>query len=308
MRSALLLAGVLSAAISAGAFAEGDTGSTQLEWSHPSANPIVTWTAPTTEKGKLSVQPYIFFTRSRGVFDKESHYKAYTDKDKKWQWQEQLFLSYGVTDDLEIDALGTYQQNIRQIGGASAESTGFSDTAIYASYCIVKEKGWIPCIAGWYQLKIPTGKYQKADRSRLGTDIMGATTDPGAYDNGYGFIVTKSLKPFILHADAIWAVPIVTKVDGAKVQYATYARYDVGAEYFFYKGFNLMFELSSLVQGDVKWDGASVPATDQNFLILSPGFGWSNEKVQTLFAWQRTVAGTNVDVNDSLVLTVAFTF
>ena len=184
MRSALLLAGVLSAAISAGAFAEGDTGSTQLEWSHPSANPIVTWTAPTTEKGKLSVQPYIFFTRSRGVFDKESHYKAYTDKDKKWQWQEQLFLSYGVTDDLEIDALGTYQQNIRQIGGASAESTGFSDTAIYASYCIVKEKGWIPCIAGWYQLKIPTGKYQKADRSRLGTDIMGATTDPGAYDNG----------------------------------------------------------------------------------------------------------------------------
>ena len=120
--------------------------------------------------------------------------------------------------------------------------------------------------------------------------------------------MTKSLKPFILHADAIWAVPIVTKVDGAKVQYATYARYDVGAEYFFYKGFNLMFELSSLVQGDVKWDGASVPATDQNFLILSPGFGWSNEKVQTLFAWQRTVAGTNVDVNDSLVLTVAFTF
>lgn len=278
------------------------------EWAPPSAGPIVTWTAPVCQKGKLAVQPFFYFQRTRGTFDGESHYKAYTDKDRKWQWQEELFLQYGITDKWEIDAQGTYQQNIRQIDGASAESSGFGDTYIYSSYCFLEEKGWLPCIAGWFQLKIPTGKYQKADPAKLGTDLNGATSGGGSYDHGYGFILTKRIKPFIVHADAIWNFPILTKVDGIKTKYGAYAKYDLGAEYFFYKGFNLMLELNAFVQGDSKENNSRVPDSDIKSLAITPGIGWSNDTIQTLLAYQRTLVGTNADVNDSLIFTFVCTF
>ena len=278
------------------------------EWNPPSAGPVTTWTAPVCEKGKLIAQPFFYFNRTRGVFDSESHYKSYVNKDSKWQWQEQLFLQYGLTNRWEIDALGTYQQNIRKISGASAESSGFGDTYIYSAFCLLMEKGLLPCVSAWFQLKMPTGKYQKAEPDKLGTDLNGATTGGGSYDTGYGFIITKHIKPFIIHADAIWNFPNVTRVDGVKTQYASYAKYDLGAEYFFYKGFNLMFEANATLQGDRREDGRRIPASDVNSLVISPGFGWSNDKIQTLFAYQQTIAGTNTDVNDSFVFTLIYTF
>ena len=278
------------------------------EWNPPSAGPITTWTAPVCEKGKLIVQPYFFYNRTRGEFDDEGHYKSFINKDSEWQWQELLFMQYGLTDRLEIDAQGVYQQNSAKINGLSAESAGFGNTYIYSSYCFFEEKGYLPCISGWFQLKVPTGKYQKADQGKLGTDLMNGLFGGGSYDHGYGVIVTKKINPFIVHADAIWNFPVVTRVDGIKTQYATYARYDLGVEYFFYKGFNLMCELNSSIQGDRKEDGTYVPASDVNSLVFSPGIGWSCNQVQTLIAYQRTIVGTNVDVNDSIVFTFACTF
>lgn len=289
-------------------FARGESDMAGEEWNPLSVGPITTWTAPVCEKGKLIVQPFFFFNRANGVFDDESHYKPFKDKDSKWQWQEELFLTYGLTDRLEIDAQGTYQQNIRKIGGASAESTGFGDTYIYSSYCLLMEKGWLPCIAAWFQLKIPTGKYQKADIGKLGTDLMGANSGGGSYDHGYGFIVTKKIKPFVLHADAIWNFPVVTRVDGVKTEYAPYARYDLGLEYFFYRGFNLVVELNGLIQGDSKEDGSPIPSSNYNYLTISPGIGWSCKEIQMLLAYQRTLAGTNADANDSIVFTFAHAF
>jgi len=166
----------------------------------------------------------------------------------------------------------------------------------------------MPCIAGWFQLKIPTGKYQKADPAKLGTDLNGATSGGGSYDHGYGFALTKTIKPFIVHADAIWNFPILTKVDGVKTKYGTYAKYDLGCEYFFYKGFNLILELNASVQGDRKENNVYVPDSDIESLTISPGIGWSNNFIQTLLAYQRTIAGTNADVNDSIVFTFACSF
>lgn len=290
------------------ALAAGGCVDSKEEWCPPSAGPIVTWTAPVCNKGELVVQPFFYFNRTRGVFNKESNYKSYKNKDKKWQWQEQLFLQYGLTDRWEIDAQGTYQQNIRQIDGSSAQSSGFGDTYIYSAYCLHEEKGWLPCIAAWFQLKIPTGKYQKLDGARLGTDNMGTNNIEGSYDHGYGFNITKKIKPFIIHMDAIWNFPMLTRIDGVKTEYGTYAKYDLGMEYFFYKGFNLMFELNSFVKGDKREDGNYIPSSNVNYLNISPGIGWSNEKIQTLLAYQRTVAGTNTDVNDSIIFTFVCTF
>ena len=120
--------------------------------------------------------------------------------------------------------------------------------------------------------------------------------------------LTKRVKPFIFHADAIYSIPQEVKVDGVKTQYANYLNWDVGVEYFLPKGFNLMLELNGLLQGDKEEDGLSTPASDVQSLTLSPGIGWSNDTIQTLVAYQRTVLGTGADANDSVVLTFVYTF
>lgn len=282
------------------------TGSTG--WNPPSAGPIVTWTAPVCCRNELDVQPFFYYNRTRGTFDSEGHYKSYKNKDRKWQWQQALFLQYGLTDRLEAGALGQIQENIRHVDGASAEAFGFADTWLYTRYCFIGESAWMPHTTGVFQLKIPTGKHQKADGGKLGTDLMGSTQSPGSYDYGFGAMLTKHIKPFILHADFAYNIPMPTKIDGVKVRNGNYVSFDFGAEYFLPKNFNLMVEFNWLAGGDKKYDGELKPTSDIYQVQMAPGIGWSNDKIQTLLAYQRTIAGTNVDVNDSIIFTFVSVF
>lgn len=137
---------------------------------------------------------------------------------------------------------------------------------------------------------------------------MGATSGGGSYDHGYGINLTKKLKPFIVHADAIYSFPIERKVDAVKTKYANYLNYDFGFEYFLPKGFNLMLEFNGFLQGDKKEDGEKITSSDINYFSVAPGIGWSSKSLQTLLAYQRTLTGTNTDANDSVILTFVYTF
>lgn len=277
-------------------------------WSPPSAGPITAWTAPLCEKGRLLIQPFFFYNRTRGILNEGGHYKSFKNKETKSQYQELLFAQYAVTDRLEVDGQGVYQQNLHHVDGKHAASTGFGDSYLYVRYCALDETKWLPQMTALFQLKIPTGKYQKADDDKLGTDLMGATSGGGSYEHGYGIILTKKMKPFIFHADFAYNFPIETKVDGVNVKYGSYVYYDFGVEYFLPKGFNLMLECNWFQQGDSRYDGYLTPASDVGNMLICPGVGWSNDKIQTLLAYQRTIAGTNVDVNDSIVFTFIYTF
>lgn len=287
--------------------AAGDTGA-QEEWNPPSAGPITTWTAPVCEKGKFVAQYFFFYNRTRGTFNSEGHYDSLPQGDKKSQYQEQLFIQYGISRRLEIDAQLVYQQNFAKEGGLKAHSRGFGDSYLFLRYCANEEQGIFPHITGVFQLKVPTGKYQKADTGRLGTDLMGATSGVGSYDQGYGVNLTKKLRPFIIHADAIYSFPFTRKIGGVKTKYARYINYDFGADYFLPKGFNLMLEFNGFLQGDKKENGEKIPVSDVRSATIVPGIGWSCEKVQTLLAYQRTLSGTNADANDSVVLTFVYNF
>lgn len=277
-------------------------------WCPLSAGPITTWTAPLCERGKFAIQPFFFYNRARGTFDGEGHYKAFTDKEKKSEFQEQLFIQYGLTDKIEIAAQGIYQQKLVSRLGEKATSTGFGDSYLFVRYCALEESGWLPHTTALFQLKIPTGKYQKAGESRLGTDLMGADTGGGSYDHGYGVLFTKKLKPFVFHADAVYSFPVETRVNGVKTRYANYLNWDLGAEYFLPTGFNLMVEFNALQQGDRREDGSLVPASDVGAMTIASGIGWSSPAIQTLVAYQRTLGGTNFDVKDSIVFTFVRTF
>ncbi|MFA4992469.1 MAG: transporter [Candidatus Omnitrophota bacterium] len=276
----------------------------QDEWDPVSAGTLTTWTAPLCAKGELVIQPFFFYNRTRGTFDADGKYHSLNKGDRQYQYQEQLFMQYGVTDRLEIDAQAVYQQNYTRQDGASAGKSGFGDSYLFLRYCAIEEKGWLPHITGLFQLKMPTGKYQHLNPDKLETDSMGT----GSWDPGIGFILTKKLKPFLFHADAVFSFPQKVMVDGVKTRYASYTNYDFGVEYFLPKGFNLMLEANGCVQGDTWQDGQRAASTAANYLTLSPGIGWSCDKVQFLLAYQRVVSGTNTDANDSVVLTGVYTF
>jgi len=289
--------------VTANTFAE-EAAVTEEEWNPPSAGPITTWTAPLCAKGELVIQPFFFYNRTRGTFDSEGKYSGLNSGDKKSQYQEQIFIQYGITDRLEIDGQTVYQQNYAKQDGADAHSSGFGDSYLFLRYCALEEKGWLPHLTGMLQLKMPTGKYQHLNSDKLATDSMGT----GSWDPGFGFNLTKRLKPFIFHADAIFSFPQKVMIDKVKTRYADYTSYDFGVEYFLPNGFNLMLEANGFLQGDIWQDGARTPGSATQYLNLCPGIGWSNDKIQTLLAYQRTLIGKNSDANDSVILTCVYTF
>lgn len=278
------------------------------EWNPVSAGPLTTWTAPLCGKGKFVLQPFLFYNRTRGTFNADGDYNSLPAGDRKYQFQEQLFAQYGLTDRLELDAQMVYQQNYVKQGDSKVHARGFGDSYLFLRYCALEEKSRMPHITGLFQLKIPTGKYQHASSEKLGADLMGASSGGGSWDQGLGINLSKKLKPFIFHADAIYSFPQEVHVDGVKTRYADYLNYDFGVEYFLPKGFNLMFEANGFLQGDKREDGTRTSNSNINYLAIAPGIGWSNDKIQALIAYQRIVAGTNIDANDSVVFTLVYPF
>jgi len=278
------------------------------DWNPVSAGPVSTWTAPLCGKGKFVVQPFFFYNRTRGAFNEKSHYNPLDNGNRKYQYQEQLFAQYGITDQLEIDGQTVYQENYVKNVDGKAHSNGFGDSYIFMRYCLHEENDNTPHIAALFQVKAPTGKYEHANTDKLGTDLMGAASGGGSWDQGLGLIFTKKVKPFMFHADTIYSFPQKARVDGVKTHYANYLNYDFGLEYFLPKGINIMLEANGFLQGDKKEDGAKTSATDINYLMVAPGIGWSNDKVQALLSYQRVEIGKNTDANDALVLTCVYTF
>ncbi|PIQ90573.1 MAG: hypothetical protein COV71_03935 [Candidatus Omnitrophica bacterium CG11_big_fil_rev_8_21_14_0_20_41_12] len=278
------------------------------EWEPVSAGPLTTWTAPLCGKGKFVIQPFLFYNRTRGTFDSDGHYDSLPSGDKKYQFQQQLFAQYGLTDRLEFDVQAVYQQNYIKQDGASAHAAGFGDSYFFLRYCALDETKWMPQITGLFQLKIPTGKYQHGHPDKLGTDLMGAGSGGGSWDQGLGVNLSKKLKPFIFHADAVYNFTQKARVDGVNTRYANYLNYDFGVEYFLPKGFNLMIEANGFLQADKRENGSRSPDSNINYLTLAPGIGWSNDLIQALVVYQRVVTGTNTDANDSVIFTFVHTF
>lgn len=278
------------------------------DWNPVSAGPATTWTAPLCGKDKFVVQPYFFYNRARGTFSDDGHYNSLPKGDKKYQYQEQFFIQYGMTDKFELDAQAVYQKNYGKQGDLKAHSRGFGDSYFFARYCLIEEKNWIPHATGLFQLKIPTGKYQHADPDKLGADLMGAASGGGSCDQGLGIILTKRSRPFILHLDAVYNFPQVIKVDGIETRYANYLNLDVGIEYFLFNGFNLSLEANGFLQGDKMENDSRIPDSDVNYLVVATAIGWSCSNAQMLVSYQRTLLGINTDANDSAIFAVIHTF
>lgn len=280
----------------------GTQASGQESWGPPSAGPITTWTAPVCAKGELVIQPLLFYNRVGGSFDMEGNRESLPDGEKNSQSIQQLFFQYGLTDRLELAGQTVFQQNRLTQGGIDASSAGFGDSYLFLRYCLSEEQEIIPNIAAMVQLKLPTGKYQDGDPGILGADLMGS----GSFDPGFGINLSKTLRPFMLHAEAIYNIPLERTIDGIETRFGNYLNYDTGFEYFLPQGWNLLVELNGMVQGKTKLAGGTISGTDSSVLAGAAGAGWSNDTVQMLAAWLRTLTGKNTDAVDSVVFTVVY--
>lgn len=274
-------------------------------WEPVTPGPFTTFTAPVIKKDKFVVQPLYFFNRSRGTFNGDGSYDSMPDKDYKYHQLVQLYMQYGLTERIELNCQPSWDMhNIRQ-GNHSAEAAGFGDFFMNIRYCGIDESTWCPRITGLFQVKLPTGKYQKGDTDKLGGDILGT----GSTDYTYGFSFTKGIKPVLWHLDLLYTnSPSPVRIDGIKTKFADSYIVNGAFEWIFYKKLNLMGELLWQTQGDKKLDGNWTGDTSKSSLIVSMGIGYSEKDWQMLVGYQRTLLGENVDANDTVAATVIVNF
>ncbi|MDP2905220.1 MAG: transporter [Candidatus Omnitrophota bacterium] len=277
------------------------------EWNPFSPGPITTQPV-LCPKGRFMVQPYIFYNHTRGAFNSEGHYKALPAGQVKDQYAEQLYLQYGITEQMDVDVFINYQQNYAKQDGLKARDNGVGDSFLWLRYRAFEEKGALPTITGLFQLKIPSGKFQHADPNKLGTDLTGDISGGGAWAPGFGISLIKKIKPFILYFDTIYSFPQNVSIDDDKARYGNFLNIDGAVEYILPKGFNLLLEVNGFLQGDTRQRGSRAPATDVKYLTVIPGLGWSCPELQVVLAYQRVAIGTNANANDSVVLTFMHTF
>ena len=171
------------------------------------------------KKNKFSVQPLYFFNIARGIFDGDGHYSSLPSRDYIYQQFIQLYMQYGLTERIEINAQPQWQINYAKDEGISAESAGFADFLMNIRYCGIDETTWVPRVTGLFQVKLPTGKYEKPDEGKLLTDITGT----GSTDYTYGLSFTKGAYPIrtLFHLDLLLTnAPSPVRIDGVKAEFS----------------------------------------------------------------------------------------
>jgi hypothetical protein len=233
-----------------------------------------------------------------GSFDANSGFTSLEKNDYRNQQSELLFIQYCYDSRIELDVQAGGEENEIKTNGLNASATGFSDSIIFVRYNETDESDYIPYVTTLVQIKLPTGKYQDPDPSKLGTDLTGT----GSCDIGAGLIVAKTFNLLKLHLDAAYSVPIETKIDGQKIKFGDFINWDFGAEFFLPDGFSIIGMVDYLNQGDNKIAGADAPGTDSHYLIISPALGWQTNAAQLFITYQRTIAGKNIDAYDTFIL------
>lgn len=305
MRPRSFILSLLVLVLASFAYAKGEDLERAGIWQPTTPGPFVTFSAPVQPKNQLTIQPIYFLNIGRGIFTAEGNYKSLPGRDYSDQQLIQLYTQYGLTDCWELDLQPAWQFNYAKRAQVSAESYGFADMFVMTRYCFVDETKWLPRITALFQVKLPTGKYQKGDAGKLNTDITGT----GSTDYVYGFNFTKGIKPLLFHLDLLFAnIPSPVRIDGVKTEFSDLYTVNGAVEWVFYKNFNLLGELLWQRQGDKRRNGDWAPSTAQSALIFSTGIGYSRKSWQVLVGYERTLAGQNVNANDTIAATALMQF
>lgn len=133
-------------------------------------------------KGYMNVEPYVFFTDTFGHYNGNWKPKSMP---RFWSVNPYFPVWIGLTEKLDLQTSPQFYWNETQ--GRSA--TRFGDWPVTLNIQLIeeKEKKWWPAIKLILREVFPTGKYQKLNPNKLGTDATGY----GAFTTSAGLAFSK---------------------------------------------------------------------------------------------------------------------
>lgn len=146
--------------------------------------PLLTGSSNTIEKGHFYMEPYIFATKTRGVFDANWHKQK---SESVWSFNTPILMQYGLTNFMDMTVSPQFYHNRK----GYVKDTVFGDLLVGGSFQIQKEKqsDWFPGLKVGIKELLPTGKYDKLRLSKEGTDAAGGGSYATTIDLDFGKLI-----------------------------------------------------------------------------------------------------------------------
>lgn len=152
--------------------------------------PLLTGSGNNVDKGMVNIQPYLFFNKIYGVYDQDWDFQKRTTIKSI---NPSLWFQYGLLDWLDFTVVP--QAFYNKIKDESSFNWG--DTLTLFGIQLLKMKDCTPQPSVRLLLRelFPTGKYQRLNPHKLGTDISGG----GSYQSQVGLYMSKVVYWFPCH-------------------------------------------------------------------------------------------------------------
>lgn len=279
-----------------------------------STGPLLAPPGNVVELGHYAIQPYLYWFQYRGVYDSKWHYQSEPDI-----FNSVLFQPYtriGIFKSTELDLVPQVYYNHYD----DAAKWVFGDFPIWTSTTLLEADKWYPSIMLQLSANLPTGKYQRLNPAKKGTDIGGT----GSWLPGAGLIVYKDMHLWKSHFLSItyyanYSFQTNVHVHGLNAyggDDTTRGKVHPGnlfttlLSFEFSLSQNWVLALDSQYQHGNKTtfkgetiDPVSSPSFDQVSLAPAIEYLW-NENTGVIAGGWFTVAGRNVDQFNSLVIAV----
>lgn len=276
----------------------------------------------TVDKGKTNIQPYIFYTESRGFYNSDWHlHRTNTTS----QIQIQNLYTRGLTTYMDMQFIP--QMFINWDG--SNHATRLGDLPLLFGFQLMKqEKGsWRPDIRLTLNETFPTGNYQRLNPGKNGLDSTGS----GSFQTGLACIIQKNIHLWNKHylryrLNFVYTLPSPVAVEGFNAYgggFGTVGTVYPGQiymallafEFNFNQNFVFAIDLMNVYTDRTKFSGktgydrngnpAKVGLGSSDILSLAPALEWNfNENWGIIGGVWFSLKGRNTDEFTSYVLSL----
>ena len=247
---------------SVGGYMPGD-GTREKECPPPwFTGPLLTPSGHVVPLDYINAEPYWFYTVTTGRYDSDGDSFS-TPNFTSNNFQLPLFV--GLTEWMNILLIGQAEWN-ETMGVSSLE---FADTIVELDFQLLHDTrhNTLPGIKFYVQERFPTGRFEKRDPDKLGTDISGL----GSFMTSIGFVITRTFELrnchfFSWRANPFFVLPAKIDVQGINTYGGalnTNARIKpgirfgglMGIEYNFNRNWAFAMDLQAIYENKVTFKG-----------------------------------------------------
>ena len=288
------------------------------------AGPLLTPSAHILTPGLVNIQPYLFYINNYAKFDEHGHSHKISNIHTI---NPTVPVLIGMLSwlDLSFNVQGVWNQ-------AKKQYTGFwGDTSVGLGFGLMDEGPYRPALLFGVKETFPSGRYQKLNPKKGGTDATGA----GSYNTTLSFNISKvlwwvSLHPMNFRVSLNYSLPALVGVKGynaygggtgtdGRVHPGNSFQGDFGYEYSFTQKWVAALDIVYVYNGKTTFSGktgfsapgvpAAVGGPFNDQLSLAPALEYNpNENLSILVGTWFSVWGRNSFNFASAVFTVEYTF